>query len=491
MFEQLAEKITIGSILLIGAELIALLTVAKIVMSSRSAAGVWGWAMSVIAFPFVAVPLYWILGRQEFNGYVDRRREVLQHSDDVLNTLMKTLDPHVAKLTPSQEHYGTVLDLLSERRFTKGNEVTLLKEGNEAFDEMFSIIEHAKQYVLVQFFIIKADDLGERLRLALEKKAREGVRVYLLYDEIGSYLISKNWLHSLRRYGAQVRAFHSTQGKSNRFQINFRNHRKMVIADGLIATSGGHNCANEYIGMSERFGNWRDTSVCIRGPAAMSLQMVFLEDWYWAAREIPKLNWTQPETLSDELCRARSSNCDMTTMVLPFGPVEDIEGGTLFFLNVINQAKRRLWIASPYFVPDVSVVSALQLAGMRGVDVRVMMPAFPDKKIPWLASFSFLKEMEDAGVKLYRYGDGFLHQKVILVDDDLASVGTANLDNRSMRLNFEVNIVVLDREFCGFVEEMLEEDFEECNEARFEDYQNRPWWFRCGVKMARLAAPVL
>ena len=487
MFEQLAEKITIGTLILLGAELIAILTVINVVMSSRSATAAWGWAMSVVAFPIVAVPLYWIFGREKFQGYVERRREVLHRQEDLLDTLMKTLEPYYATLTEEEERYGGVLDELSERRFTRGNEVQLLNDGDSTFDEIFKIIEGAREYILVQFYIIKGDELGEKFRHALEKRAREGIRVFLLYDEIGSYHLSKSYVRSLRDAGVKIRAFHSTQGKSNRFQINFRNHRKAVIADGIVATCGGHNVGNEYLGECKKLGFWRDSSVRLAGPAVMSLQMVFLEDWYWAVREIPELNWTQPETGPGKT----GGNHDMTVMTLPFGPVENVEGGTLFFLNAINTARERLWIASPYFVPDISIVSALQLAALRGVDVRVMVPGIPDKKLPYLASFSFLRKMEAAGVKILRYGKGFLHQKIVLVDNQLASVGTANLDNRSMRLNFEVNIIVLNEEFCDAVEKVFLADFEECKLSPSTDFTNQPWWFRLAVSVARLAAPVL
>ncbi|MDF1813364.1 MAG: cardiolipin synthase [Verrucomicrobiales bacterium] len=486
MFEQLAEKLTIGGIILIGAEVIAIITVVNVLLSTRSAAGAWGWGMALLAFPLVAVPVYWVFGRREFNGYVEKRREVLHKKEDLLDTLISTLEPHYATLDADQNRYGGVLEKLCERRYTKGNRISLLKDGHETFDEIFRIIDGAKEYLLVQFFIIRADQLGERLRSALAKKAGEGVRVYLLYDEIGSYGLSKYYVKSLRDAGVDVRAFHSTQGRSNRFQINFRNHRKMVLADGRIATCGGHNVGNEYLGVA-KIGNWRDTTVRISGPAAMSLQMVFLEDWYWAARYIPDFNWTQPVSNTG----VKGGSDDMTVMAMSFGPVEELEGGTLFFLNAICLAKKRIWIASPYFVPDHCIVSALQLASLRGVDVRVMIPAIPDKWTPYLATFSFLHEMEAAGVKMLRYTEGFLHQKVLLVDDKLASVGTANLDNRSMRLNFEVNIVVMNAEFCNDVDQMFLEDFANCKEATMSEYRNLPWWFRLGVKLARLVAPVL
>ena len=181
----------------------------------------------------------------------------------------------------------------------------------------------------------------------------------------------------------------------------------------------------------------------------------------------------------------------MIVLPLPTGPIEEVEGCTLFFMNAISNAEKRIWITSPYFVTDESVRVALQLAAMRGVDVRVMIPFNPDKYIPWLASFSFLGEMEAAGVRMFRYTHGFLHQKVMLIDDRLGSVGTANLDNRSLRLNFEISIVVLDQGFCCDLEKMLEADFEECREVNSNDYRDRPFWFRFAVRLAKLAAPIL
>ena len=215
--------------------------------------------------------------------------------------------------------------------------------------------------------------------------------------------------------------------------------------------------------------------------------MVFLGDWYWATHRVPELNWTAVAEADGTRC----GGADMTVLTLPTGPVEAVEGGTMFFLNAINRARERLWIASPYFVTDESVRAALVLASLRGVDVRIMIPGKPDKRAPWLATFSYLAEMEAAGVGVFRYLDGFQHQKVVLVDDAWAAVGTANLDNRSMRLNFEVSIVVVDRAFATEVAAMLENDFARCRRAPATEYTGRPVWFRLAVRLARLASPIL
>lgn len=488
MFDQLSEKLAFaGTIALLAGELLAILTIVNIVMKTRSAAGAWGWSMSVIALPFVAVPLYWVLGRQQFKGYIERLREAREGNEEAFRDLQRTLQPFFAKLSGDEVRYGGVLERLSERRFTRHNEVCLLIDGRETFDSIFEAIEGATDYVLLQFFIVKDDDLGRRVADLLKRKAAEGVRVHFLFDEIGSHALSKKYVKGLRESGVEIHPFHSTQGPSNRFQINFRNHRKIVVVDGRVGFVGGHNIGDEYLGKSRRYGAWRDTHVRIAGPSVLGLQMVFLADYYWATRTIPDLEWSVATPADGSGCGGGKS----LVLTLPTGPVGPIEGGTILFLNAITRARHRFWIASPYFVTDESIRSALQMAALRGVDVRIMIPGIPDKWVPWFASFAVLGEMEAAGVRVFRYGDGFLHQKVFVVDDHLAAVGTANLDNRSMRLNFEVTAVVVCQDFAKRVAAMLERDFTRCHEVNGRDYLDRPWYFRMAVRISRLFSPIL
>jgi cardiolipin synthase len=219
----------------------------------------------------------------------------------------------------------------------------------------------------------------------------------------------------------------------------------------------------------------------VRGPVVQAIQFAFLEDWFWATGNVPDLDWT-PLPAPDE---------NETALCLASDPSDLMETCGLFFLHVINSAKERLWIASPYFVPDQSLMAALQLAAIRGVDVRVMLPEIPDHKLVYLAGFAYIAEAEPAGVKFYRYQPGFMHHKVILVDDDLAAIGTANFDNRSIRLNFELMLVFADVPFAATVREMLEKDFANCRQAKAEELASRPFVFRMAVSVARLLAPIL
>jgi len=456
------------------------LSAVNALFTARSSQGAIAWAVSMITFPYVAVPLYWVFGRDRFVGYVSARRE----GSPELDALRAELDANranLAHLPSGASGPAAVLERLAGMPFTTGNDIRLLVDGQETFQAIFEAVTQAHDYVLVQFFIIHDDDIGRELKQRLCAKARQGVRVMLLYDEIGCHALPQAYLDELEAAGVDARPFNTTKGLTNRFQVNFRNHRKIVVVDGRVAFVGGHNVGDEYMGRSQRFGPWRDTHVRCEGPVAAMVQFSFAEDWYWAEGGLPRLDWSPP--------RPEGGRCVL--LALPSGPADVVETYTLAFLQLIQAARERLWIVSPYFVPDREVTSALQLAALRGVDVRVMLPSKPDHKLVYLASFSYFPELERQGVQFYRFQPGFLHQKVVLVDQDIATVGTANCDNRSFRLNFEITIASLGAAFASQVEAMLQADFARCRRATARDYEARSLLFKAGARLARLLAPIL
>ena len=465
---------------LFAVQLIGLFSVAHALSSVRTSQGTIAWVVSLLALPIVAVPLYWVFGRNQFYGYILARRATAPAFTGIRDHLVGQAGTFRAAGIKERPNL-VVLEQLALMPFTSGNQTKLLVDGTETFEAILHQIDLAQQTVLVQFFIVRDDDLGNRLADALIDCARRGVRAYLLYDGIGSHSLSSAYLRKLADGGVQVSTFNASRGWSNRLQLNFRNHRKIVVVDSKIAFIGGHNVGDEYLGKSERFGHWRDTHIQFAGPAVIAAQLVFAEDWHWATGSVPELDWAIP-------FEAEGST---NLLVLPSGPADQVETCGLFFAQTIHAARKRLWIASPYFVPDESIMGALKIAALKGVDVRIMLPAKPDHYLVYLASFASIPSAAKAGVRFFRYHAGFLHQKVMLVDDRLCSIGTANLDNRSFRLNFEITVVSDDRELAHQVETMLERDFAACRDATNEDYYARPFWFRLMVRGANLMAPVL
>jgi cardiolipin synthase len=373
--------------------------------------------------------------------------------------------------------YG-VFTQLAQMPFMTGNQARLLIDGKATFDAILSGIDAAKSYVLVQFFIVHDDQIGRELQAKLIAKAGQGVRIYFLYDWIGCRSLPRRYLKELLAAGIHVCSFRSSRDFQTRFQINFRNHRKVVIVDGRHAYVGGLNVGDEYLGRSRRFGPWRDTFVAVTGPA---VQTSFVDDYHWSTGEVPELDWSV----------VPSQPGGKAVLAVPMGPADPLDTCALFFVHAIQSAKRRVWITSPYFVPDPAILSALQLAVMRGVDVRIMLPSKPDHLFVYLAAFSYLKDTLPYGVKLYRYQDGFLHQKVLLVDDCLSSIGTPNLDTRSFRLQFEIALLFADVPFAAEVEKMLEADFARCRPLLIGEIADRSFAFKIAVEVARLLAPVL
>lgn len=456
------------------------LTSIRAIMEVRTPQGAIAWAISLNTFPVIALPAYWILGRNRFSGYVTARRaEVIKHVP-LMQRLLEDLNQSGLKGDAVQED-ARLLERLARMPFTTGNSARLLIDGEQTFSAILEGIASAQQYVLVQFYILRDDGLGQRLQQALIERARAGVRCYVVYDEIGNKP-GAAYQQAMADAGISLLPFNTRQGKANRFQINFRNHRKIVIVDGRVAYVGGHNVGDEYLGLDPKMSPWRDTHVEVRGPVVQCVQLSFVEDWYWAARQhLLDLDWVPRP----------SEAGNVTSLCLPTGPADELETATLYFLELINRADKRLWIARTYFVPDQQIVSALQVAALRGLDVRILIPKNSDSRLIGLAAYSYLPELENAGVKVFWYNPGFMHQKVMLVDDQVASVGTANFDNRSFRLNFEITMVLVGADIVHDVEAMLLDDFSRSQPAEISDLTDASFPFRFGVRISRLLAPIL
>ncbi|PIE43460.1 MAG: cardiolipin synthase [Gammaproteobacteria bacterium] len=469
--------------------LLAAFSIMRVLLHYRTPQAAIAWLLALVLLPFIALPAYFLFGRNKFTGYRDARKS----GDQDLDKLIDQFTRHYAPASNDNTLAG--LSQLGRLPVTNNNRCTLLVDGKQAISAMFQAIDAAQRYILLEFYIINADATGFKLKEMLIAKARMGINVYMLYDDIGSSHLSTRYINELRRQGIDIRPFGTIKKYLKKMQINFRNHRKVLVIDGKVGFTGGINIGDEYLGRAKNREAWRDTHIQLEGPSVLALQLVFLEDWNWVANRIPALNWrtarlSESQSSADQFSEEQSAN-NQSVLILPAGPADDLDTGELFFLSAINSAKTRIWLATPYFVPNTSILRALQLACIRGVDVKILVPVKSDHRVIFYAIQSFLEEADNSGIKVFGYQRGFMHQKVLLVDNAFACIGSSNLDARSLRLNFEINAVIASPVLTASVEQMLNTDLQRAKRLTGETYRMRPLFFRLACRMARLFSPVL
>jgi cardiolipin synthase len=443
------------------------------------------WSLLVIFVPIFGAFLFVLFGYQSVHRPLRRKQRHRQK----FRERNPTGPPGVhAESGESQdpddtwEGMGRLARRLDAYSVTTGNRLALYSEGQPAFDDMLAAIRAAESHVHLEFFIFQYDTLGREFLDLLAEKAKAGVEVRLLYDAMGSRQLGWWRLRTLRRAGGRYAAFLPVNPLRRRIQINLRNHRKILIVDGKVAFTGGLNIGDEYRGMSRRLGHWRDTSAKIEGPAVESLQRIFIEDWDFAAGE----------TLDAENYFAADPKAGLDAIqVIQSGPDQEVKAIREMYLAAVYKAHQRLWVTSPYYVPDQGLRDALCMSGRTGIDVRLILPYEADHTSVFYASRYYLQDLLDAGVKVYLYTNGFIHAKVWLADGKWASVGTANLDNRSLLLNFEVNCLLYTPQTVAALEEQFERDLKDSIRLDPKVYARRPLGTKIAENFFRLFSPVL
>ena len=445
------------------------------VVSARTPQGAIAWTIFLVAAPWVAVPAYLVLGQHKLRAKTTSYRQTIAVTNQK-GTRSALQEQHIVS---SDRLF--VYSRLGGMPVQGANSAELLRNGDATFAAVFAAIDGAQSYVLAQFYTIADDALGNAFADRLIAAAGRGVTVMLVCDRVASHGLPAAYRYRLTEAGVQFPDPRLGSHRASRFRINFRNHRKTVIVDGQWAAVGGHNVADAYLGRDKVMGDWRDTHLALQGPVVAQVQTGFVRDWHWYTGEFIKddLEWSP---------RPVAPGVPAVTVFM--GPTDEHDTGALFFVAAISAAQRRVWIASPYFVPDIDTLSALKCAALKGCDVRILLPERADHFLPWLAAFAFFDEVRHAGVKIYRYTDGFMHQKVVLVDDDLCAVGTANFDNRSFRLNFETMVVVHDTDFAGRARDMLEADMTQAD-CLDRNLESQRLVIRVGARLTRLLAPLL
>jgi cardiolipin synthase len=476
------QEITV--VALLNALLIATV-IPLVLLKKRDSTVAVAWCMVVFFLPLVGGLLYWVFG---YNYLFRRVRGKSSHqasfkADHPPTSREATRgvsDPNNSEAVPSSL---ALLGLaLNSFPISHGNQVTLYHETEHAFAGLLEAIRAAQHHIHLEFFILRSDATGERLIEVLTQKVREGVEVRLLYDSVGGLFLKRGMLRPLLQAGGSVYNFLPVNPLRSWVRVNLRNHRKIAVIDGQIGFTGGMNIGDEYLGKSKRFGYWRDNFLRLEGPAVAGLQRIFIEDWDFAARE--PLN--QPIYFP-----ALPPAGEDTVQVMESGPDQEVNSIREMYFGAILSARERLWMASPYFVPDKGILDALRLARFRGVDVRLLCLMRPDHFLSFHASRYYWGDALAMGIKVYQYARGMMHCKLMMVDGQWAMAGSANLDNRSLHLNFEVGCMLHSPRLVADLEHRFEYDLSESIPLDRNLFTRRPFLGRLTDNACRLFSPIL
>lgn len=476
-----AGRISVGFVV---HALILAATIPRILAIKRDSTAAIAWVWSVLLLPYVGAAFFWTFGDPEM------RRP--------LRRLVRGPSIHVTRRRPRRPHrkfpqLHTMMARLGETPETTGNRVRFFTSGPRLFRSIANDMEAARHEICVQYYIVRDDRTGRAFADILKRKAREGVRVHFLYDAVGSGSLGRDFLRDLRAAGVRAFPFLPFSILRRRIQVNFRNHRKLVVVDRRVGYTGGFNVGREYANLSTEdwARRWFDAHCRIEGPAAGHLVEEFAADWAFAAEDRSMELPDNPRWLADVPVEGGDEDQGWV-MTVSGGPDQQVNRVRALMFWAFARARRRLWIATPYFVPDQSILDALLGAIHSGVDVRILTQNDrPDKRVPHLAAAYFGAPLVEAGAKVYQYAPGMMHAKMFLVDDRIASIGSANVDVRSLSLNFELNCVFGSRREVRAIERIFLRAFDDSWLVTPEMFAGRSFGRRVVENFCRLFAPVL
>jgi len=460
---------------------ITVLTVIVVVLGeNRNPVKSMAWVLVLVLLPVVGLVIYLIFGRSL------KGMKLISRSH--LNELWRMNDfPEAPSceehLSASSRQLISLVNKLSGPHLFTGNDIEVFTSGREKFESLLRDIGQAERYINVQYFIIEDDVVGRRLIEALIDKARQGVKVRLLYDYVGSFYFRPSLLRHLRDAGVEVFPFMELTLMQFALRVNWRNHRKIVVIDGKIGYVGGMNIADRYVLGDKKQEPWRDTHLRITGEAVAALQSSFAIDWDFTTREL----------LTDRSMHYDHRPEDERHLVqmVSSGPTSRWNNISFVFLKAITLAKQCVYVQTPYFLPSDSLLKALQSAALAGVDVRLMIPRHPDSVMLKLATGSYIKECLQAGIKIYFYEPAMMHAKVVIVDDEFVTTGSTNFDFRSFEHNFEFNALVYSKDFCHKMKEIFDSDMQRCTRLHLGRWKQRPLLQKALESVVRLISPIL
>ncbi|MGI6703736.1 MAG: cardiolipin synthase [Clostridia bacterium] len=449
-----------------------------ILMEKRNPYKTIAWLLIFIVFPIGGYILYSFFGRDLRREKVYKNLQNCHRCERILEANRK----RVLGAVPDCPQLSTLIENTTALPMQYRNTAKVLTNGPYTFREIIKALKKARHHIHMEYYIIRDDKLGRKIRDILIDKANEGVEVRILYDGVGCLQLPKKFFDPLKKAGGEIAVFLPLKFPFLDYRTNYRNHRKILIVDGAVGFLGGLNIGDEYLGKSRAFNFWRDTHIKLEGDSVYSMQAIFLQDWTSAVgKSISCADYFPPHNI----------NTPKPIHIVASSPDSKWESMQKLYVRMVSMARTKLYITTPYLIPDESLLTALKISALSGLDVRLLVPGIPDKKIVHWASRSYYQELMEAGIRVYEYNRGFIHAKVIQVDNRVASVGTANLDIRSLHLGYEVNAIVYDEEVVKTLEGDFFRDLKHAVEIDPAKWKDRPMRKHLVEATARLFSPLL
>lgn len=465
-----------------------LLVFSVIFLEKKNASTTWAWIMVMLFIPILGFILYLFAGQDLRKRKTFSKKAEADCFASIAHRQKISLNHKLNDFTnPLINPYKDLINLhltAHDSLYTEDNNIEIFTDGNELFKSIFKTLNSAKEYIYIEYYIIHDDKLGNLFQELLIKKALQGIEVFLLYDDMGSIQTSQKYFRELKQAGVQIASFFPSFLPFVKLHANYRNHRKICVIDGHTAYVGGFNVGEEYLGLNKKFGYWRDTHMRITGTAVRLINLQFLLDRRFATKENLNLEKYIPTP-------TKTSSGNIGMQIVSSGPDSKYPSIRNGFIKMINAAKTSIHIQTPYFIPDEGVLTALKIAVLSGINVHIMIPNKPDHMFVYWATFANIGELVACGARCYTYENGFLHAKTIVIDNTISSVGTANLDIRSFKLNFEINAFIYNEEFSKQLVTIFNNDLEYCKEITKDLYNNRSHLIKFKESISRLISPVL
>jgi cardiolipin synthase len=445
------------------------------------------WVLILILLPVVGLIFYILFGQNRRKEKIFNRKGIkdLQQIELLSNNQLVDIQAKKFVNIPSiTDNLGIITLLLNNSKalLTEHNQVEIFQTGRKTFRSILDNIDGAKKSIHLEFYIIANDEIGNKIKDKLIDKAREGIKVRLIFDDVGSWHLPKRFVAELVAAGVEVYPFMEVKFPLLTSKVNYRNHRKIIVIDGKVAFMGGMNIADRYLKGDELLGTWYDTVLRIEGDAVNVLQIIFLIDWYFVSNKLE---------FSKEECFFRHSiTTKHSLQITSSGPDSDWASIMQAFFAAITRARKHIYISTPYFVPNESILTALKTASLSGVDVRIVLPGKSDSTVVYWSSLSYVSELLDAGIKVYLFQNGFNHSKILMIDSNFASVGSANMDIRSFEDNFEVLAMIYDQELTLSLEKQFLRDIRKSKQVNALKWKQRSNVQNFKESLARIFSPL-